>query len=100
MSTLHCSVTDCITNKGGCCCRPSIQVEGPMAAACDQTICHSYSPKGGAQNNGDCYCTPNNTLDIGCSVCKCGYNKNSKCDSSSVSIDCGPKNSHCATFKA
>jgi len=98
MNNLSCSVTRCVTNKDGCCCRPSIQVEGPSASARNETICHSFQEKNGASNSTDHYSTPNNSLDIGCSVCKCSYNKNDKCHSDSVTIDCSGANSECATF--
>lgn len=101
MNKLSCSVTNCVSNKQGGCCRPAIQVEGAAANCSKETMCGSYQPKGGA-DNACCRNTVNDKVAIGCSASVCQYNKEQKCTSDSVCISCNcgcGDLTECQTFK-
>mgnify|MGYP001852023313 FL=1 len=88
MTSLQCDVKNCANFRDGCCCRPSIQVEGCTARGCDQTYCSSFQEKDGAFSN-SCSCSvPNTALEIRCTAGNCVHQKNNACTASMISV-CG-----------
>ncbi len=101
MTTLKCSVNACASNHSGCCCRPSIQVEGPSACKCSETCCESFVPKGrGEASNSIRYSAPNSALDVCCDACTCVHNDSGKCAADCVCINCCSSGTQCTSFEA
>lgn len=97
MSDLKCSVNNCTNHKDGCCCRPSIKIDGQNACQCEETCCGSFSPKTDENSTGG-FCVPNKNVHINCSAQECVYNCENKCCSDHVDVDFSGGNTNCTTF--
>ncbi|QIB69539.1 DUF1540 domain-containing protein [Aminipila butyrica] len=101
MPALQCKVVPCSYNSKGCCCRPSIHVNGATAHVCSDTACQSFAEK--TQNqmiSGISYSSPNQTLSVDCDAHRCMYNQDRKCSAEAVSISYGFSGTECSSFQS
>ncbi len=107
MTSLKCTVTNCVNNAKECCCRPDIKVAGACACDCEQTCCADFADKTGSASNAYCDTDiPNEALHVRCEAHNCVYNANGDCDASNIHVACGScgkpdckSQTECATFK-
>lgn len=104
MTNLKCDVIHCSSNKGNCCCRPEIQVNGKHAQDCCDTCCASFSKiaEGGAATNSVDYCCANCQVPIACTAESCKYNRDGSCEANEVKVSgsnaTNEAQTMCATF--
>ena len=102
MTSLECSVKNCLHNSDNRCCKQTILVDGQNAKTKDDTCCGSFDEnKGGAFQN--VFKTPENRLEIDCEAVQCIYNQNRHCVAEKIGISGDGANraeqTLCATFK-
>lgn len=100
MTSLKCSVSNCVHNCDHLCNMNTIEVKGRDAKDACSTCCSTFRDDDGSARNstGDAKLETN----IECSAEACKYNKNLKCYAEQISISgAGASNSEkteCATF--
>lgn len=102
MTTLKCSVQNCVHNSDQCCCKSAIIVDGSHAESKDNTCCGSFDEKRG-ENFKNSYESPNTSLRVECEAINCVYNTNRLCSADKIDIS-GMKASsaeatECSTFR-
>ncbi len=101
---LHCSVTNCASNRDAMCCRNGINVGGVNAKTSDCTCCEAFQQEiVGVTNQSMCQ-NPNPDIRIHCDAMECVHNNAHKCTAKDVNI-CGnhagdKHETKCTTFKA
>ncbi len=86
MTTLHCDALLCISNRDGCCCRPTIQIGGSEATAFNQTKCDSFRPIDQGATNAVDFDYVNRKMPIRCDAAKCIYNKEHQCVADAIRV--------------
>lgn len=102
MTTLDCSVTNCIYNADHCCGKGDIQVEGENAKSNRDTRCGSFKERK-AESAGNSVGNPSKSIDVSCEVCQCRFNENKKCSANHIGISgqnaCTSGETECASFE-
>lgn len=86
MTNLECNVNNCANNKSNLCCRPDIQVNGPVASNAEQTCCSSFVDSGTSAQASVGYADPNIALEISCSAKNCSFNTDERCHADHISV--------------
>ena len=100
MTSLKCSVSNCVHNCEHLCEMNTIEVKGRDATDACSTCCSTFRDEDGATRNSASDAKLETNID--CSAEACKYNKNLKCYAEQISISgAGASNSEkteCATF--
>lgn len=102
MTSLECSVTNCMHNADHRCCKQAIVVDGHEAKEKEETCCGSFDEnRDGFFKN--IFKSPENRLEIDCEASNCIYNEGRHCHADKIGIRgegaacCG--DTLCDTFK-
>lgn len=103
MVTLKCNVSTCLHNEDNCCCKHTIKVDGENAKNADDTCCQSFDGRG-EDSYRNVYENPNQSLEVGCDVASCIYNREQLCHAAKIDIIGSSANTSrqtaCGTFQA
>lgn len=100
MTSLGCSVENCIHNRNRLCEMSSIEVKGRSADSKESTCCSTFRDGEGSFSNKSGSAEPE--TEIYCSAAKCKYNDDNLCYANNVDIygkgALNSENTACATF--
>lgn len=103
MTSLKCTVENCIHNASRLCSLNEIDVNGPDAHESDGTCCHSFKDGEGKVSNSAALENAKPETSIKCSATNCVHNDDCHCHADGVEVcGCGAKkceHTECDTFR-
>ncbi len=100
MTTLNCSVKNCMYNEDRLCAKGNITVGGQTAAKPNETRCESFRERTGSMTNA--VGRPSKEIDVRCYASKCDFNEACKCCAARIGIAgsgaCSCAETECASF--